>query len=821
MRRRLLGSVASTALGIGLLAVPTPATPAELSGVHNKPTFSQDVTALPAQTKLKEYPENPQDAAIKLGLMPYHGIAPELNRLQSLSDRVSVEVIGESSQGRELYFVTVTQPESHKQVREQEGYREQIEADPQKASQNKKLVDDYKVPLFVNNNIHGNEWEGTDAALQVIEELATSTDTETVDLLSNARLYFNITANPDGRVNNHRATAQGFDPNRDFVTASQPEVRALRDQIIEVQPAAFIDLHGYVNGTLIEPTTPPHGQNYEFDIFIQNTYANGLNLEAAINGLGYTPEKDGVQPAQIPFRDSPDGWDGWPPIFTPQYAAFQGAVMSQTIEIPLRVNNADYANLPAAELQRRSVINKDVAATAIRATASYVLDNADDLVADQIEVFRRGEAGEAQHPAPEGLVPGLGPEDIYTTEFPRAYVVPAGDDQRSATAAARLVDFLIANDIEVSRASKAFELDGVNYAAGSYVVDMHQAKRGLANVMLELGGDITDAVGEMYDISGWSHSALWGATVTPVINDSLKRVKLRPVAVAEPTGRVADGNALSLSLRDGKDVAALNELLSAGVEVVFTGDGAVVIPGSARDVALDLADKYGVVFTAAAGSDGAKLSQLTVAAAGSADDIYTLRELGFDVRPVSTATLNTGFDWSGIDVLYVSSGLRYSQLNANAKRGVDAFLASGGGVVATDATGATFNAEAGLLTATTVAGRSDANGVVNVTSTDDVLAANATPYSFVYSPRWFTDLGSEVTVVQRFGDDPLASGHWRADANGNGGQDQAAGQAAVVRGTDERGSDVVLFGTEPMFRNHPKGLFAQVGLALLWAAGQR
>lgn len=36
-----------------------------------------------------------------------------------------------------------------------------------------------------------------------------------------------------------------------------------------------------------------------------------------------------------------------------------------------------------------------------------------------------------------------------------------------------------------------------------------------------------------------------------------------------------------------------------------------------------------------------------------------------------------------------------------------------------------------------------------------------------------------------------------------------------MRGMDERGASVVLFGTEPMFRDHPKGLYSQVARAVL------
>ena len=40
----------------------------------------------------------------------------------------------------------------------------------------------------------------------------------------------------------------------------------------------------------------------------------------------------------------------------------------------------------------------------------------------------------------------------------------------------------------------------------------------------------------------------------------------------------------------------------------------------------------------------------------------------------------------------------------------------------------------------------------------------------------------------------------------------------MVSGVTARARPVVLFGTEPMFRDHPKGLFAQVAKAVYWAA---
>ncbi|SER52805.1 Zinc carboxypeptidase [Lentzea xinjiangensis] len=756
----------------------------------------------PRRTTLRTYPENPADKAIKLGLAPYHSLAPKLNALQQRSNRVSVEVVGQSGLGRDLYLVTLTAPESPAETRVQERFRATIE---EGRSVPAGL---YKAPIWINNNIHGDEWEGTDGALRVIEHLATSNDRETQDLLRRSRIYFNLTANPDGRVAGTRANAAGFDLNRDFVTSSQPENRVMQDIVERTQPLMMLDQHGYVANTLIEPTTPPHGQNYDFDLYIKHGYEGGLLMEKAVQALGH-PE---AAKPEIPFRDYPVGeWDGWAPIYTAQYSMYHGAI-SYTIEIPMRVNRADYDALPAAELQRRSKINTDVVEATIETTLDYVDDNRRSLIAGQTEMFRRGAAGEAQRYIPDGFVPGFGPEDRFRTEFPRAYVI-TGD--RSAPAAARLVDQLVRHDVRVERAEKPFTLGGKRYPAGSYVVDMHQPKRGLANVMLEQGSDISGKAPVMYDISGWSHRLLWGASVD-VHRSGRLHFDGEPVTAAAPTGDVgvAPGADLALTLTDPRDVSAVNDLLSRGIELRRHDDGTVVVPAAERAAAKEAADRYGVRFTAAK-PGGVALQRKTVAAAVSADELQVLRESGFDVRTISTAVLNAGFDWSRIDVLYVGSGLNHAQLNAAAKAGLDAFLQRGG-VVTRGATGSRFNTDAKLLQATPVAGWEDANGVVNVVNGTGPVGTGALPHSFVYSPQWFTDLGAGVAVEQRYGSTVLAAGHWRARDNGTGGQDAAAGQAAVVSGTAANGAKVVLFGTEPMFRDHPKGLYAQVARAIFW-----
>ncbi|MFT7840035.1 M14 family zinc carboxypeptidase [Saccharothrix sp. BKS2] len=766
---------------------------------ENRP---EAVQGYPRRTLLREFPEHPTDRSIKLGLAPYHSLAPRLNDLQRRSDRISVEVIGQSTAGRDLYLVTLTAPETPAEARRQDAWRGKIENNPEAARRDVLLRHAYKAPIWINANIHGDEWEGTDGALRVIEDLSLTRDRRVVELLGRHRVHVNLTANPDGRVAGTRANASGFDLNRDFATSSQPESRAMRDLVQRIQPVLVLDQHGYVANTLIEPTTPPHGQNYDFDLYIKHGYAGGLRMEQAVQALGH-PEA--ARP-EIPFRDyEPGVWDGWAPIYTAQYAMYHGAV-SYTIEIPMRVNRGDYEAQPVPELRRRSAINTDVVEATIRGALSYVRDHRTSMVDNQVEIFRRGAAGEPQRRLPDGIVPGFGPEDRYTTEFPRAYVVPVGDRQRSGPAAARLVDHLVAHDVRVTRADRPFTLGGRHYPIGSYVVDMHQPKRALANVMLEAGRDLSDAVPVMYDISGWSHRLLWGASVDVVRSGRLD-VRGRAVVAAAPTGSLpaTTGAGFALTLTDGKDVAAVNDLLGHGIELRRHEDGTVVAPATARAEVAAAADRHGVRFTPGR-PGGTPLRPVAVAAAVAADELKALRDMGFDVRPVSTAVLNGGFDLAQVDVLVVSSGLRYDQLGEGARAGVDAFL-SRGGVVTRGAAGARFNSDTGVLPVRAVAGKEDANGVVGVTG-----PTGRPDHTFVYAPHWFTDLGDGVEVMQRYRQ--LVAGHWTSRPDGSGGQEEAAGQAAVVAGTSARGARAVLFGTEPLFRDHPKGLYWQVADAI-------
>jgi hypothetical protein len=823
------------ALAERLEAPPQPATEApDLDAELADPlgsTAVQGTTPTPAKPRndrIENVPEDPNDASIPLNLIPYHEFAPRLRALQE-SDRISVEILGQSTQGRDLHMVVVSTMDDDAWA-EWQRLSDLRTEDPAGAAAAFAAgeYDDWQVPVMINNNIHGNEWEGTDAAFQLLDELAFSDDEAVTDYLDDHVTIVVISNNPDGRVNATRANAAGFDMNRDFAAQTQPEVRIVRDVIIRYNPVSMLDQHGYVNPTLIEPTTGPHGQNYEMDLYISHALRAAEAMEAAVADLDEPRVPDRIE---IPYRDTQDQWDGWPPVYTPMYAMSHG-VVGHTVEFPL---NPRSSTLTQTERHERTRINTAVSLATMHGNLSYVHDTRDDYLADQIEFYRRGAAGEPTRPIDdpyaleqaacrrnaEGEVVHCNSDTYTPKEFPRAWVLPAGDDQRSATAAVRTAQYLLDNDVVVHEADEAFTLGGETYAAGTFVVDMHQAKRGLANNALEVGRNLSDDWRAMYGDAAWSIGSLYGATLVAVEDASdaeLGAAALERIGDAARPGSVpAQADRFGLRVDSLYGIQAVNALLAEGVELSRSADGTFVIPGTARALVEEQAETRGVSFTAPSQTrvrGAVPFDTHTVGVSTFSDEAHALVRMGFDVRPVSHTTFNSGeVTFDDLDALYVSSStFNPVLLDPLRQAAFAAWLEDGNAVVGRGPAGYSFTQPTllmpGLVSQNASGGNRDGIAAV-VNDAGSPVTGDALDVSFLRNPNWFpnADALSRVRVDQRLGSgDYFLAGHWPGWRDG-------AEQPVVVSRTS-RGAYVTLFGTHPFHRAHPEGLFTQVAEAL-------
>ncbi|MDX2441802.1 MAG: M14 family zinc carboxypeptidase [Desulfobacterales bacterium] len=774
---------------------------------------------LPAQTMAKKKPKpadwcnvmpEPEIPSEYYDSILYSEIAPRLCEIEKTSDRVSVEVIGQSAGGRNLFLVTITNPmdkkkKGPKNKGKHKDLRKLMIKDPEKALEFIEEYDDFNVPVFINGSIHGGEYPGTDACMQLIEYLAYDESEEVQAILDNIILLINVVQNPDGRVMGTRRNANDIDINRDFMTQSQPETRATVGVITDWNPMVFLDLHGFVNPMLIEPCTPPHNPNYEYDLYLNWAYWMAIDMEAELF------DQTGLS-AQIPFRDDPLGWDDWPPIYAAMYPIYHGSY-GHTIET-----------------SSRDAIGVDAHYAAVWGALKFVVENKKEMVADQIEVFRRGLLDLPQVLIPDELLaetPWEQFNEMTIQEFPAAYVIPAGPPYQISThQAARLVDFLLFNDVQVEEAQKGFELNGMEYPKGTYIVWMDQPKRGLANTILDAGQDLSYIEGLYFysPPSVWSQPYLWGADRV-VMEDKIYIKTKKVKKTASLKGSVEKGDALAYAYMPTSIEAfkATNDLLAQGItlyraEETFEdkgetiGAGAVIIM-TEKKKADKLAKTYGLnLLTIEELPEGLTLlKERKIAVYGDGGVRNCLDRMGFQYDMVSSGDLNSGMVQS-YD-LFINGSLRWTSLNDDGRLSLNDWFAAGGDYIGLSYRGRPiqFAIDAGIATVAYEYVGGNAIVSIDYDSSDSVAAGfRENGYAFVYYPGWFSDIGESVEISASIddGENFLVSGFWPEWKTSG-----AMGQPVIVHQTTGL-RDVTLIGIDATFRGHPENTFRIVGNAI-------
>ncbi|MFL6557494.1 MAG: M14 family zinc carboxypeptidase, partial [Bacillus sp. (in: firmicutes)] len=607
-------------------------------------------------------------------------IGTKLTALEKQSNRVKVEVRGTSADGHPLYVVTIADPTTQGKFGKIQSLRKQMFKNPGKAQEWIKNNPDFKVPIMINGSIHGTEFVGSDALLQLIERFATQNDQETKSILESNILIFNVVQNPDGRVNATRFNGEGIDLNRDFITQSQPETKETVELIKEWNPMVFLDTHGYVSGYgpnlqgLIEPCTPPHNPNYEYDLYNKWAFKQAEAMEASImrDKENYTGSKyQSMEGVYVPQRDDSAGWDDYPPIFTPMYAMYHGAY-GHTLEAPTN-------DLDGVRWQYNAILG----------ALKFATQNKQGMITDQIEMFKRGI--NFDHPFHQ---------DGF---FPKAYILPV--DEKDPTVTNKAINHLMNNDIEVVQASKAFTADGKTYPKGTYLVQMDQAKAGLANTMLWDGEDISNDTPAMYDISAWSLPELWGFEAVPTQNSV--NVTATKVNQVTELGSVSGKGPFVIPNSSVKAVNLANTLLQQGVLVKRDEKGNFYTEAEANQISAAVkVSGLQVASIAKVPADAMPLSSLKVAILkdGGMGKVQShsgtklaLKRLGFEVTevtPVEVAEKGLGgfdtFVYSGTENLISTNnsaankefGFQNAGQFDSFKANVTDFLSNGGKYIA-------------------------------------------------------------------------------------------------------------------------------------------
>ncbi|SHI54529.1 M20/M25/M40 family metallo-hydrolase [Lutispora thermophila] len=715
---------------------------------------------------------------------------------------IEYKSLGKSIEGRDCHFVILAESKAavEKYLNEILPMALEDPAELQRRISEKELSD-YKIPIWFNN-IHPDEAPGTDAVLGLLEMLATRKEVEYEDieinegkeeipstkntvtlkvseLLDNFIFLFNFTVNPDGRYYNTRTNVNGFDLNRDCSFQTQPEAVNTIKAIVEWKPLTFLDFHGHVKEFLIEPTTPPHDPNYEYDLLVHSMLEQAYVMGRA--GIGSTRYGSFI----VPREDYSSGWDDGSPVYTPMYAMHHGS-LGHTIEIP-DINEHSYDALIACGL----------------AAAKFALDNKDELYNNQLEIFRRGvENIDAKDLVDKEFVDGNGnivgrPRGDYDNFFPEYYVIPVDvSTQKNVLEAHLVADYLLRNGILVDVSTEDVTIGDRTYPKGSYVVDMHQAIRGYANAILSDGFDIS-TFDDMYAETVMNFHDVWGFDRYVIREEGVFKGKTKRISgVSIPETVIpTDSDYYIIKNNTNDAIRGINELLRKKQKVsmiLSSGEGyeAGDFVISKKALSMIKGKYYLEVLPYDGGSLVKDISKPQIGLVGSGNVEFVLRELGFDYS-TSLSNSNVILATGSTNVKsYIDKGIPYVGIGISPIRFVRA-----NGILAVDGRSTGYE---GLLK--------------SEVAKDSIINSNYEEEEYILNPYgsglYFTVVPDDVKVLARVttDDDYFKAGWWPKN-------EEVKGAPLVVQG-EYNNTPITLFAFNMANKGQPKHFFRMLANAI-------
>lgn len=260
------------------------------------------------------------------------------NELARHSDKIKVEQIGTSYEGRPLLIATVTSAQNQQQL---ETLRRQhvTLADP---AQPLSAAGNSPVVVWLGYSVHGNETSSGEAALLTAYYLVANRNADTAKWLQQAVVLFDPAQNPDGRDraaswhNAYASSPASADPadkehvepfpqgrtnhyftdlNRDWLALTQQDTRPKIAYFHQWYPNVQIDFHemGKDSTYYFEPSPASMhspllpASSYEFNKTLAKYHAQALD---ALGSLYYTGEN----------------FDNFSPVYGSTYPDFHGAV---------------------------------------------------------------------------------------------------------------------------------------------------------------------------------------------------------------------------------------------------------------------------------------------------------------------------------------------------------------------------------------------------------------------------------------------------------------------------------------------------------------
>ena len=439
-----------------------------------------------------------------LGAAPvrHHELVSYLQLVANLSNRLTIETIGFSHERRPILFVVATSESNQTKIDE---IKKQHIALTEPAS-NQNIKKDMPVITWLNYGVHGAESSGMDASLPTIYHLAAAKGKEIDALLKNSVILITAVFNPDGHANRiawldtfggqipnsnpehiehnydgrlTRTNHYGFDLNRQWISATQPEPRAWVTKWHEWRPNVSVDYHemGSEQTYYFSPGVPT--RNHPL------IPKQGMELVAKV-----VKPSEAILDSQKRLYFHGDRYDHFFlgkgssfPLVNGGVGILHEASSARGVKIDTRNGIRTY---------RENIIKHF--RTSI-ANAQGAVNNKIELLNYQKEFYGNVPTRAAQHPI-------------------KAYILSAGKDK------ARLyhfIDLLNFHRINVYHLNNDVTLNQINYKRDeTVIVPLNQSQHTLIRGMFDLAHEFEDS--KFYDVSTWTLPLAYGLEYSE-IND--------------------------------------------------------------------------------------------------------------------------------------------------------------------------------------------------------------------------------------------------------------------------------------------------------------
>ena len=516
-------------------------------------------------------------------LADWQQITGYFSELGHASDRVRVDVIGQSTLKKPFLRVTITSPENQAKLARYEEITRRL-ADPRGLSpeEAERLIGEGKSVIAITCSVHATEVAAAQMSMELAYNIATRNTAEVKNILDNVIFLLVPSLNPDGLdivVNWYKKNLKtpfeaapvpelyhhyaGHDNNRDWYMFTQVETRNTIEGVYKKwHPQVLYDVHQLGNTgarLFVPPFMDPYEPNID-PILIQGASFIGQAMMNRLIGEG----KTGITTNAI--------YDAWSPARA--YQHYHGAVriLSEAASVqyasPIKQRLSDLR--PGLGYDPRSVSWKFPA----------VWPGGEWHLRDIVDYELTAAMGALENMA---LYRERWLRNFYTVQkravswkaAPYAFIIPP--DQRDPVTAIEMLEIMQFGEVEVEHAQAPFAADGVQYPKGSYVIRMAQPFGAFAKTMMEkqVYPDLREYPGgppqRPYDVTAHTLPMQMGVKVISVTSPFEANLTKVDAIKAEP-GLVVSGPAKAYLLEheSNASIKALNRLIKEKAEVYWS-----------------------------------------------------------------------------------------------------------------------------------------------------------------------------------------------------------------------------------------------------------